>query len=276
MRTSTAYYDMTFSAEKSVSLMYAGLLAAAKRARDKGDEREAERFRAEAERSEAAVMADADRMLELAEHRRAIVRTGHHSASSGEYRYAEGLLAVKFLQHTSRADDPRLHVQTTVLNKAQRADKAESGDGKWRALDGRPPWKERLGFAAHAGLAEAQALARLGLPLVKQEDGNDFEVGDVDAETIAAYSSRAAQIEEQLAELLLEYRQIHGRAPDRAALYKLRKRVTLEGAARVGEAAQEQQRQRKREEEFQASSREWSLRRRRGRRPNPPQRSGSR
>jgi conjugative relaxase-like TrwC/TraI family protein len=228
MRTSTPYYDMTFSAEKSVSLMYAGLLAAAKRAQDEGSEQQAERFRAEAKRVEAAVMAGADRMLQVAEQRGAIVRTGHHSASSGEYRDAEGFVAVKFLQHTSRADDPQLHVQTTILNKAQRADKAESGDGKWRALDGRPLWKERLGYAAHAGLAEAQALARLGLPLVKREDGNGFEVGGVDAETIAVYSSRAAQIEEQLAELLLEYRQIYGRAPDRAALYRLRKRVTLE------------------------------------------------
>jgi hypothetical protein len=116
-------------------------------------------------------------------------------------------------------------VQTTILNKAQRADGA---DGKWRALDGRPLWRERLGFAAHAGLAEAQALARLGLPPVKREDGNGFEVGGVDAGTMAAYSSRAAQIEEQLARLLIEYQQVYGRAPDRVALYKLRKRVTLE------------------------------------------------
>ena len=228
MRTSTPYYDMTFSAEKSVSLVYAGLLAAAKRARDAGDERAAERFRSEAERVEAAVMAGADRMLQVAEQRGAIVRTGHHSSSSGEYRDAEGFVAVKFLQHTSRADDPQLHVQSTILNKAQRADRAESGDDRWRALDGRPLWKERLGIAAHAGLAEAQGLARLGLPLVKREDGNGWEVGGVGQDTIAAYSSRAAQIEEQLAELLLEYRQIYGRAPDRAALYRLRKRVTLE------------------------------------------------
>jgi conjugative relaxase-like TrwC/TraI family protein len=228
MRTSTPYYDMTFSAEKSVSLLYAGLLAAAQQARGQDDEREAERFRREAGQVEAAVTAGADRMLEVAAQRGAIVRTGHHSASSGEFRYAEGFVAVKFLQHTSRADDPQLHVQATILNKAQRADKADSGDGKWRALDGRPLWKERLGIAAHAGLAEAQALARLGLPLVKREDGNGFEIGGVEPETIAAYSSRAAQIGEQLAGLLIEYRQIYGRAPDRAALYKLRKRVTLE------------------------------------------------
>src|SRR5205807_4529854 len=108
MRTSTPYYDMTFSAEQSVSLMYAGLLAAAKQAQDQGDEREAERFRAEARRVEGAVMAGADRMLEVAGQRGAIVRTGHHSASSGEFRDAEGFVAVKFLQHTSRADDPQL------------------------------------------------------------------------------------------------------------------------------------------------------------------------
>ena len=227
MRTSTPYYDMTFSAEKSVSLLYAGLLAAAQQARDQGDEREAERLGAEAGRVEAAVMAGADRMLEVAGQRGAIVRTGHHSASSGAFRDAEGLVAVKFLQHTSRADDPQLHVQVTVLNKAQRAD---GGDNKWRALDGRQLMTSgpRLGFAAQAGAAEAQALARLGLPLVKREDGNGFEIGGVEPETIAAYSSRSAQIEEQLAGLLIEYRQIYGRAPDRAALYKLRKRVTLE------------------------------------------------
>src|SRR4051794_40249329 len=225
MRTSTPYYDMTFSAEKSVSLMYAGLLAAAERARDGGHEREAERLRAEAGRVEAAVMAGADRMLEVAGQRGAIVRTGHHSASSGEFRDAAGFVAVKFLQHTSREDDPQLHVQATVLNKAQRDDGA---DGRWRALDARPLFRDRLGYAAPAGAAEAQALARLGLPLVKREDGNGFEVGGVGQGTIAAYSSRAAQIEEQLAGLLLEYRQLYGRPPDRAALYKLRKRVTLE------------------------------------------------
>jgi len=225
MRTSTPYYDMTFSAEKSVSVLYAGLLAAAQQARDQGDVRAAQGCRAEAGQVEAAVMAGADRMLEVAGQRGAIVRTGHHSASSGAYRDAAGFVAVKFLQHTSRAGDPQLHVQATILNKAQRADGA---DGRWRALDGRPLWQERLGFAAHAGLAEAQALARLGLPLVKREDGNGFEIGGVGAETMAAYSSRAAQIEEQLAGLLLEYRQLYGRAPDRAARYKLRKRVTLE------------------------------------------------
>ncbi len=89
---STPYYDMTFSAEKSVSLMYAGLLAAAKQAQDQGDEQAAEPFRSEAERVEAAVMAGADRMLQVAEQRGAIVRTG---ASQLEQRRVPGRRGVR-------------------------------------------------------------------------------------------------------------------------------------------------------------------------------------
>jgi conjugative relaxase-like TrwC/TraI family protein len=228
MRTRTPYYDVTFSAEKSVSLMYAGWLAAAKRAADEGRERDAERFRAEAERIDAAVMGGADRMLEVAEQRGAIVRTGHHSGTTGQWRDALGFTAVKFPQHTSRSDDPQLHVQAVILNKVQRADGA---DDKWRALDGRFLWKERLGMAAHAGMREAQELARLGLPLVKREDGNGFEIGGVEQATMDAFSARAAKIEAELADLLIEYKEIYGHAPDRRTLYRLRKRVTLETRA---------------------------------------------
>jgi conjugative relaxase-like TrwC/TraI family protein len=224
MRARTPYYDMTFSAEKSVTLAGAGRKAAAKRARDEGRGQGAEQHEAMAERIEAAVMAGADEMLRVAEQRGAIVRTGHHSATSGEYRDAAGFTAVKFPQHTSRAGDPQLHVQAVILNKAQRADGA---DDKYRALDGRQLWRERLGIAAHAGAREAQELARLRLPLVKREDGNGFEIGGIDQATLRTYSGRAAQIEAELADLLIEYKEIYGRAPDRATLYKLRKQVTL-------------------------------------------------
>jgi len=224
MRTQTPYYDMTFSAEKSVSLAGAGRKAAAKRARDEGRARDAEQHEAVAEQIEAAVMAGADEMLRVAEQRGAIVRTGHHSATSGEYRDALGFTAVKFLQHTSRADDPQLHVQAVILNKARREDGA---DDRWRALDGRHLWRERLGVAAHAGLREAEQLARLGLPLVKREDGNGYEIGGIDQATLRTYSGRTAQIEAGLTDLLIEYKEIYGHAPDRATLYKLRKQVTL-------------------------------------------------
>jgi hypothetical protein len=105
-RTRTPYYDMTFSAEKSVSLAFAGLMAAAKTARDEGREQDAERFEARARAIEAAVMTGADTMIAHVERRGAIIRTGHHSAHSGEFRDAAGFVAAKFLQHTSRSGDP--------------------------------------------------------------------------------------------------------------------------------------------------------------------------
>jgi conjugative relaxase-like TrwC/TraI family protein len=227
-RSRTPYYDMTFSAEKSVSLAFAGLMAAARSARDEGREQDAEQLEARARSVEAAVMAGADVMIGHVERRGAIIRTGHHSSHSGEFRDAAGFVAAKFLQHTSRSGDPQLHVQAPVLNRAQRADGA---DEQWRALDGRPLWAERMGAAAYAGLAEAQELARLGFPLVKRPDGNGFEIGGIEQKTMDAFSARSAVIAAKLAERIAEYTEMFGHPPNRQALYKLRKRVTVETRA---------------------------------------------
>jgi conjugative relaxase-like TrwC/TraI family protein len=227
-RTRTPYYDMTFSAEKSVSLAFAGLMAAARSAGEAGRTEEAERLEARARSVEAAVMAGADAMLGHVERRGAIVRTGHHSAHSGEFRDAAGFVGAKFLQHTSRSGDPQLHVQVPILNRAQRAD---GEDERWRSLDGRPLWAERLGASAYAGLKEAQELARLGFPLVKRPDGNGFEVGGIEQSTMDAFSARSAAIAAKLAERIAEYEEMFGRPPNRQALFKLRKRVTVETRA---------------------------------------------
>jgi conjugative relaxase-like TrwC/TraI family protein len=227
-RTRTPYYDMTASAEKSVSLAHASLRAAAKTAREQGREQDAERLEARARAVEAAVMAAADTMIAHVERRGAIIRTGHHSAHSGEFRDANGFVAAKFLQHTSRSGDPQLHVQVTILNRAQRADAA---DELWRALDGRPLWAERLAAGAYATVKEAQELARLGLPLVKRPDGNGFEIGGIGQSTMDAFSRRSAAISAKLAERLAEYTEMFGHPPGRQALFKLRKRVTIETRA---------------------------------------------
>ena len=113
-----------------------------------------------------------------------------------------------------------------ILNRAQRADGA---DDKWRALDGRPLWAERLYIGAVATRILAQKLAALGLVLVKQEDGNGFDIGGIEQATMAAYSKRSADVDAKKRELIAQYERDHGgRAPDRAALYKLRKKATVE------------------------------------------------
>lgn len=245
-KTRTPAYDMTFSAEKSVSLVFAGFRAAAKTARGEGRWDDAQRLEARARSVEGAVMAGAGVMIGHVERTAAIVRTGHHSSHSGEFRDARGLVGTAFLQHTSRAGDPQLHVQVPILNRAQRAD---GEDEVWRALDGRPLWAERMGASAYGTARMAQELARLGFPLVKRADGNGFEVGGIEQSSMDAFSRRTAAISAKLAERLAEYEEMFGHPPNRQALFKLRKRVTIEtraakwkpGQARQDGAAAEKQ-----------------------------------
>jgi conjugative relaxase-like TrwC/TraI family protein len=227
VRSQTPFIDLVVSFEKSISLVQVGFRAAAKRARDEGRAELAERYEAQAEQIEAAAEETASELVAWMEQHAAYVRTGHHSATSGEWRDADGLVVVAFPQHTNRDGEPNLHVHLEILNRAQRADGA---DDKWRALDGKPLWADRLYFGAVATRIMARKVAeKLGLVLVKQEDGNGFDIGGVEQGTMAAYSKRSADVDAKKREMIADYERDHGgRAPDRTALYKLRKQATLD------------------------------------------------
>ena len=113
-RTSVPFYDMTFSAPKSVSVLWASLLAASAEAAAEGREADAERLAAEAEQIRGAVRRANDRMIAVLERGEAYIRTGHHSAHSGEYRDAGGFIVASFPQHDSRDSDPQLHVHNAI------------------------------------------------------------------------------------------------------------------------------------------------------------------
>ena len=98
-RTVVPFYDYTFSAPKSVSVLWASLLAASAEAAADGREAEAERLAEQAEQVRGAVKRANDRMIAVAERELAYVRTGHHSATSGQWRDAEGFIVASFPQH---------------------------------------------------------------------------------------------------------------------------------------------------------------------------------
>ena len=184
VRSQTPFIDLVVSFEKSISLLQVGFRAAAKRAKDEGRAGEAERYEAQAEQIEAAAEETASELVAWMEQHAAYVRTGHHSATSGEWRDADGLMVVGFPQHTNRDGEPNLHVHLEILNRAQGADGA---DEKWRALDGKPFWADRLYLAAVATRIMARKVTeKLGVILVKQEDGNGFDIGGVEPGTMAA------------------------------------------------------------------------------------------
>ena len=152
------FYDLTFSATKSVSLLQVSYAAAAAKARAAGHHDQAAEYERRVRAIDEAAVETARQLVGLAERRALFVRTGHHGKHSGEWRDADGAVAALFPQHDNRSGEPNLHVHIVLLNRAMRADHQTCGDRKWRALYGRPLWKEQLGLAA-AGRADLRPAA---------------------------------------------------------------------------------------------------------------------
>ncbi|HEV3291226.1 MAG TPA: AAA family ATPase, partial [Streptosporangiaceae bacterium] len=113
-----------------------------------------------------------------------------------------------------------------LLNRAMRADHETCGDRKWRALYGRPLWREQLGLAAAGERIFARLLAMQGISLVQQESGNAFEVGGVEQATMDAFSTRTrGQIDPELRAEAAEYERLHGRPPSARTLWEWRQHI---------------------------------------------------
>ena len=217
------FYDLTFSATKSVSLLQASYAATAAAARERGDTATADAYEARVKAIDDAAIETARQVIALAEQRALFVRTGHHSAHTGEFRDAAGAVAALFPQHDNRSGEPNLHVHTVLLNRAVRAD---AEDSKWRALYGKALWDEQLGLGADAERIFARLLTLLGIPLAQQEDGNAFEVGGVEQATMDAFSQRTrGQIDPRAAAEEAEYRRLYGREPSARTRWEWRQHL---------------------------------------------------
>jgi conjugative relaxase-like TrwC/TraI family protein len=167
-----AGWDLTFSAPKSVSVLWAMTDDPAVRAA-----------------IQAAQQAAVAATLTFAERHCAWTRRGHDG--TGRERVA-GLAVATFEHSTSRAQDPQLHTHCLIANLAPRQ------DGTYGALDGRDlfRWKMALGALYRAELA-AQLHARL--PVEIERDGSGFAIRGVPEAVQAQFSQRAEQIQEWLA-----------------------------------------------------------------------------
>ena len=131
-------------------------------------------------------------MIAAAERELAYVRTGHHSATSGEWRDAAGFIVASFEQHDSRDGLMQLHVHNAIANRAQRADGA---DDTWRALHGHPLFRNKLRMGTLADRFLAQELELIGFLACSagRRDGDRGRRGISD-EAVAEFSTRSKEL----------------------------------------------------------------------------------
>jgi len=105
---------------------------------------------------------------------------------------AEGLIMATFRQHTSRALDPQLHTHLVIANKVQ------SPDGRWLALDARTLKKHQRGLSAHYHLVlRSELTERLGVEWRPVENGI-AEIANVPDLLLEEFSARTDHIHQRL------------------------------------------------------------------------------
>jgi conjugative relaxase-like TrwC/TraI family protein len=166
-REHSAGWDMTFSAPKSVSVLWA---------LSEGHDREG---------------------IEQAHRSAVLAATAHLEANAGWARRGRGgatrertagLLMAQFDHHTSRESDPQLHTHAFIFNLAPRR------DGSWGAIVSRELYKGQKEAGLTYRHAFASGLERQGIHLERQND--TFRVAAIPRDVERAFSKRRQAIEE--------------------------------------------------------------------------------
>lgn len=194
-------YDATFSAPKSVSVVFA-----------LGDP-EVRRQVVEAhERAVEVVLG----WVETHAHTR-MRRRGHIVCVD-----AEGIVVGVFRQHTSRKLDPQLHTHAVIANRVR------APDGRWLALDARTIKVDQRTLSAlyHATL-RSEMTRRLGVRWAPPEHGI-AEIADIDPEVLAEFSQRTTDLQRRLDQKLARFRTDLARNPTPSERWKLEREAAID------------------------------------------------
>lgn len=206
-----AGFDLTFSAPKSVSTLWA--------VADAGTQALIAKAHHEA-------MKD---VLDLLERDVAMTRIGTEGPRGAVAQVeVRGVVAAAYDHYDSRASDPQLHTHVVVANRVQGVH-----DGKWRTLDSRELHAAVTGLSEHYNAVLSDHLSRL-LSVTWEAHGRGtgrmdrWEIAGVPQELMDEFSSRTKDIERVKERLVEEYVSKHGRQPSRARLWQIRQQATLE------------------------------------------------
>jgi hypothetical protein len=227
-RQPAAYYDVTISLSKSISVLHASLRENERRARLDGDQ-QAAAYWAGREQQFQALLHKANRAaLGYLQAWAGITRTGYHGTrvdgrEPGRFE-AAGLIVTSWLQGTSRDGDPQDHIHNQIARITR-----TFRDGKWRALDTMSV-RAVLGAlqAVAATAVECELTAEFGVDWVPRADGRGHEIRGVTQAQMDAYSTRTAQVREKERELAAAWERKHGRAPTSRELLFIANAATLQ------------------------------------------------
>ena len=206
-----AGFDLTFSAPKSVSTLWA--------VSDAGTQ---------------ALIAEAHHqtirdVLEIVERDVAMTRVGTEGPRGAVAQVeVRGVVAAAYDHYDSRASDPQLHTHVVIANRVQGV-----YDGKWRTLDSRALHAAVTGLSEHYNAVLSDHLTRLiAVSWEERERGTGrmrrWEVAGVPQKLMDLFSSRTKDIERVKQRLVEEYAAKHGRQPSRTQLWRMRQQATLE------------------------------------------------
>ncbi len=227
-RQPAAYYDVTVSFSKSISVLHASLRENERRARLAGDQ-QAAAYWAGREQAFQEVLHRANRAaLEYAQPWAGITRTGYHGTridgrEPGRFEPA-GMIVTSWLQGTSRDGDPQDHIHNQIARITR-----TFRDSKWRALDTMSV-RAVLGAlqAIAATTVECELTREFGVEWIPRADGRGNEIKGISQAQMDAYSTRTMQVREKERELAQVWKRKHGRAPTSRELLHIANAATLQ------------------------------------------------
>ena len=194
-------YDATFSAPKSVSVLFG--VGEPKLRRDVVEAHD---------RAVEAVLG----WIELHAHTR---MRRHRQIATVD---AEGIVVGVFRQHTSRKLDPQLHTHAVIANRVR------APDDRWLALDARTIKLDQRTLSAlyHANL-RSELTRRLGVRWQQPEHGI-AEIADIDGDVLAEFSQRTTDVQRRIDEKLGRFRTDLGREPTDKERWRLEREAVLD------------------------------------------------
>jgi conjugative relaxase-like TrwC/TraI family protein len=171
----------------------------------------------------AAHHAAVDDALAFLQTRALFTRTGTDGCAQVSTR---GMIAAAFDHWDTRSGDPNLHTHVVLANKVQ------GPDGAWRSVDSRALHHAAVAVSElYDDLLADHLAARLPVRWGWRSRGARrspaFEIAGIDDRLLAAFSTRAADIDTALSEAMTEFETTHGRRPTRPEVWRLRQQATL-------------------------------------------------